>query len=80
MVTKVIMPQMGLTMEEGKIVEWLKKEGERVEKGEALFQIETDKVTLEVESPGTGLLAQDPGQGRGDRPHHHRDRLHRRGE
>jgi pyruvate dehydrogenase E2 component (dihydrolipoamide acetyltransferase) len=56
MVTKVIMPQMGLTMEEGKIVEWLKKEGERVEKGEALFQIETDKVTLEVESPGTGLL------------------------
>ena len=56
MVTKVIMPQMGLTMEEGKIVEWLKKEGDRVEKGEPLFQIETDKVTLEVESPGTGLL------------------------
>ena len=56
MVTKVIMPQMGLTMEEGKIVEWIKKEGERVEKGEPLFQIETDKVTLEVESPGTGIL------------------------
>jgi pyruvate dehydrogenase E2 component (dihydrolipoamide acetyltransferase) len=56
MVTKVIMPQMGLTMEEGKIVEWIKKEGERVEKGEPLFQIETDKVTLEVESPGTGVL------------------------
>jgi pyruvate dehydrogenase E2 component (dihydrolipoyllysine-residue acetyltransferase) len=56
MVTKIIMPQMGLTMEEGKIVEWIKKEGERVEKGEPLFQIETDKVTLEVESPGTGIL------------------------
>ena len=56
MVTKVIMPQMGLTMEEGKIVEWIKKEGDRVEKGEPLFQIETDKVTLEVESPGTGVL------------------------
>jgi pyruvate dehydrogenase E2 component (dihydrolipoamide acetyltransferase) len=56
MVTKVIMPQMGLTMEEGKIVEWLKKEGDRVEKGEPLFQIETDKVTLEVESPGSGIL------------------------
>ncbi|MDH7499510.1 MAG: dihydrolipoamide acetyltransferase family protein [candidate division NC10 bacterium] len=56
MVTKVIMPQMGLTMEEGKIVEWLKKEGERVEKGEPLFQIETDKVTLEVESPGSGIV------------------------
>lgn len=56
MVTTVIMPQMGLTMEEGKIVEWLKKEGERVEKGEPLFQIETDKVTLEVESPGSGIL------------------------
>lgn len=56
MVTKVIMPQMGLTMDEGKIVEWIRKEGERVEKGEPLFQIETDKVTLEVESPGTGVL------------------------
>lgn len=56
MVTKVIMPQMGLTMEEGKIVEWLKKEGDSVEKGEPLFQIETDKVTLEVESPGSGIL------------------------
>lgn len=56
MVTKVIMPQMGLTMEEGKIVEWLKKEGDHVEKGEPLFQIETDKVTLEVESPGAGVL------------------------
>ena len=56
MVTTVIMPQMGLTMEEGKIVEWLKKEGERVEKGEPLLQIETDKVTLEVESPGSGIL------------------------
>jgi len=56
MVTKVIMPQMGLTMEEGKIVEWLKKEGDLIEKGEPLFQIETDKVTLEVESPGSGIL------------------------
>ena len=58
MVIKVIMPKMGQTMEKGKIVKWLKKEGERIEKGEPLLEIETDKTTIEVESRGSGILRQ----------------------
>jgi pyruvate dehydrogenase E2 component (dihydrolipoamide acetyltransferase) len=50
------MPKLGLTMEEGKIVEWRKKEGEKVEKGEILFVIETEKVTFEVEAEASGIL------------------------
>ena len=53
---QVTMPKLGLTMEEGKIVEWKKKEGEKVEKGEILFVIETEKVTFEVEAPESGIL------------------------
>jgi len=56
MVTEVIMPKMGQTMEKGKIVKWLKKEGEKVEKGEPLLEIETDKTTIEVEARGSGTL------------------------
>lgn len=56
MVTEVIMPKMGQTMEKGKIVRWLKKEGEKVEKGEPLLEIETDKTTIEVEARGSGVL------------------------
>lgn len=56
MVSEVIMPKLGQTMEEGKIEKWLKKEGDRVEKGEILLEITTDKATLEVESYGSGLL------------------------
>jgi pyruvate dehydrogenase E2 component (dihydrolipoamide acetyltransferase) len=51
------MPKIGLTMAEGKIVEWRKKEGERVEKGEVLFVFETEKTTFEVEAPEAGVLA-----------------------
>jgi len=47
---------MGWTMTEGKVIKWLKKEGEKVEKGESLLEIETDKVTVEVESSGSGVL------------------------
>jgi pyruvate dehydrogenase E2 component (dihydrolipoamide acetyltransferase) len=54
---QVLMPKIGLTMTEGKIVEWRKKEGERVEKGEVLFVFETEKTTFEVEAPETGVLA-----------------------
>ena len=50
------MPKLGQTMEEGKIIKWLKKEGERVEKGEPLIEIETDKTILEVEARGSGVL------------------------
>ncbi|MDH5363213.1 MAG: 2-oxo acid dehydrogenase subunit E2 [Aigarchaeota archaeon] len=56
MVVEVIMPKLGQTMEEGKIIKWLKKEGERVEKGEPLIEIETDKTILEVEARGSGVL------------------------
>lgn len=56
MVTEVIMPKMGQTMEKGKIVKWLKKEGEKVEKGEPLLEIETDKTTIEVEARVSGVL------------------------
>jgi pyruvate/2-oxoglutarate dehydrogenase complex dihydrolipoamide acyltransferase (E2) component len=53
---EVIMPRMGLTMEEGTIIKWMKKEGEAVKKGEPLFTIETDKVTTDVESTAEGVL------------------------
>jgi pyruvate dehydrogenase E2 component (dihydrolipoamide acetyltransferase) len=50
------MPKLGLTMEEGTILKWLKSEGEKVEKGEIILQIQTDKVEYDVEAPNTGLL------------------------
>jgi len=48
--------KLSLTMEQGIIVEWLKHEGERVEKGEPLAQVETDKAVQELESPASGVL------------------------
>ncbi len=56
MAVRVIMPQMGLTMTNGKIVRWLKKEGDQVKKGEPLLEIKTEKIVTEVESPGDGIL------------------------
>jgi pyruvate dehydrogenase E2 component (dihydrolipoamide acetyltransferase) len=53
---EVIMPKLGLTMEEGTIIRWLKAEGEEVEKGEPLFEVQTDKVNMEVEAPASGTL------------------------
>lgn len=53
---KIVMPKLGLTMQEGKIIEWRKKEGDLVEKGEVLFVIETEKITYEVEAPESGVL------------------------
>lgn len=50
------MPKLGMTMEEGKIVEWRKREKEWVNKGEILLVIETDKVTYEVEAQESGML------------------------
>ena len=65
MVTEVILPVLGETMNEGTIVEWLKREGEPVQRGEVLFTLESDKATLEVEAPATGFLRKilaPPGQ------------------
>lgn len=56
MVREVIMPKLGQTMDEGTIVEWLKQEGEPVQRGDILFSTESDKATLEVESPAKGFL------------------------
>ena len=50
------MPQLGLTMTEGKITRWLKQEGDAVEADEAILEIETDKINAEVEAPATGRL------------------------
>lgn len=58
MVTEVILPVLGETMNEGTIVEWLKKEGDPVERGDHLFTFESDKATLEVEAPAKGFLRQ----------------------
>ncbi|MGI6284724.1 dihydrolipoamide acetyltransferase family protein [Neomoorella humiferrea] len=56
MATKVVMPQVGLTTEEATIVQWLKNEGDPVKRGEPLFEVETDKATMTVESPADGIL------------------------
>ena len=56
MATEVLMPKLGLTMEEGSVNSWLKKEGEAVQEGEPLMEIMTDKAAVEVESPASGVL------------------------
>lgn len=56
MPTPVRMPQLSLTMTEGMIGKWLKREGERVARGEPLYEVETDKVINEVEAPVSGVL------------------------
>ena len=57
MAKPVIMPKFEMSQEIGTIVEWLKKDGETVKQGEAILVVETDKVTMEVESPASGILA-----------------------
>lgn len=54
--TEVIMPKMGDGMEEGTLNEWLKKDGEKVKSGEVIGTIQTDKATLELEAPASGVL------------------------
>ena len=55
---EVIMPKMGDAMEEGTLLQWLKSEGEEVSEGDPIAEIETDKVTLELEAEDAGTLAQ----------------------
>ena len=57
MAKTILMPKLGVTMEEGKIVEWKKKEGDLVQKNELLVIIESDKIALEYEAPESGVLA-----------------------
>ena len=56
MATEVIMPALELAQETGTVVRWLKAEGDAVRRGEPLLEIETDKVTVEVEAPADGTL------------------------
>jgi len=56
MATEILLPQLGLTMNEGLILEWAKEEGDSVEKGDLLFNIESDKATIDVEAQEDGIL------------------------
>lgn len=56
MITEVIMPKLGQTMEEGLLVEWFKQEGDGVERGDLLYTLESDKATLDVEATLRGYL------------------------
>lgn len=52
----IIMPDLGQTVDEGKVVRWLKKPGDRISKGDILMEVETDKVTMDVEAYRAGYL------------------------
>lgn len=56
MATAILMPKLGLTMEEGTIVQWHKQDGDLVEKGDLLLEITTEKVNSEIDSPISGIL------------------------
>jgi pyruvate dehydrogenase E2 component (dihydrolipoamide acetyltransferase) len=58
MATEIKLPRLGQGMESGTVVRWLKQEGERVEKGEPLYELDTEKVTQEVEADASGVLLQ----------------------
>ena len=57
MLYEVNLPSLSPTMEEGKIVKWIKKEKDPILSGEVLFEVETDKATMEYESPEDGYIA-----------------------
>ena len=56
MITKVVMPKLSDAMETGKVIKWLKKEGDAVKGGDVIAEIETDKANVEIEAFGTGVL------------------------
>ena len=58
MADNVTMPKWGMTMKEGKITKWFKNEGDSIQKGEELFEVETEKITNKVEAPASGILFQ----------------------
>ena len=57
MAINVVMPALEMAQETGKLISWLKKEGDSVAVGDPLLEIETDKAVMEIESPGDGILA-----------------------
>ncbi len=56
MAVKVVMPQAGQDLETGLVKHWLKAEGDSVAKGEPIVQVETEKISLDVEAPVAGVL------------------------
>ena len=56
MATRMVMPLLGQTMEEGTIIKWFKNEGDQIKAGEPLLEVMTDKVNMEVEAPESGVL------------------------
>jgi pyruvate dehydrogenase E2 component (dihydrolipoamide acetyltransferase) len=54
----IAMPKLGYDMESGKVSSWLKRPGDRVERGEPIAEIETEKATVEMESTASGTLAE----------------------
>jgi pyruvate dehydrogenase E2 component (dihydrolipoamide acetyltransferase) len=57
MATEVILPKWGLTMEEGTLVTWHVKEGDRVEESQVIADVETEKITNELEAPASGVIS-----------------------
>ena len=76
MAHEVVMPQMGLSMDSGTIIGWLKRSGDQIQVGDILFEVESDKATVEVEAVESGelqvVLGPDDGErrppGPGDPP------------
>lgn len=56
MIYEVLMPKLDIAMEQGVIVRWFKKEGDRIAKGEPFFEVSTEKVTTEIESEVSGKV------------------------
>ncbi|RLI17091.1 2-oxo acid dehydrogenase subunit E2 [Candidatus Bathyarchaeota archaeon] len=56
MAVKIVMPKLSLTMKSGSVVQWYKREGEKVEKGEPIVEVLTEKVTYDIEAPTSGVL------------------------
>ena len=56
MATRVVMPQAGQDLDTGTVTMWLKAEGDSVSKGEPLVEVETEKISLEMEAPASGVL------------------------
>jgi pyruvate dehydrogenase E2 component (dihydrolipoamide acetyltransferase) len=56
MITKVLMPKLSEAMETGKVIKWLKREGDAIKGGDVIAEIETDKANVEIEAFGTGVL------------------------
>ena len=60
MTNKILMPALSPTMKEGKLIKWFKKEGDKINPGDVLAEIETDKATMEVEAVDQGILSKTP--------------------